>query len=321
MKITEAIQARRSVRTYNGEGLDDATATDIARFIGTLTPPFGADCRVELVRTAASAESMKLGTYGAVAGATDWLALITRGDGPRTREGAAYLFEQTLLHCTALGLGTCWIVGFFDRGGFRRGLALGAGERLVAVSPVGRAAAKPHLSLSTLFNGVKPTPRKPFGENFFDGAFGVPLTEAAADIYALPLEMVRRAPSAYNRQSWRVVFAAADADGGTGAWAGAADAADAGANANVATGVNADTNTASNVGSNANAGTGSGSGSGSGTLHLYKTPSKGYEDLDAGIALCHFAETCREHGIAGRLEVLSEHPVAPKATYVASWVA
>jgi len=277
MRITESIEARRSVRTYDGKGLDDATAAEIARYVGTLTPPFGAECRVELVRTAVSAEPMKLGTYGAVAGATEWLALITRGDTPRTREGAAYLFEQTLLHCTALGLGTCWIAGFFDRGGFRRGLALGAGERLVAVSPVGHAATKPHLSLSTIFNGTKPTPRKPFGENFSDGAFGRPLTEEAAGVYALPLEMVRRAPSAYNRQSWRVVL---DANRGT----------DTGANTPV--------------------------------LHFYETLSKGYESLDAGIALCHFAETCREQGIAGRLEILSEHPApAPKATYVASWVA
>ncbi len=46
----------------------------------------------------------------------------------------------------------------------------------------------------------------------------------------------------------------------------------------------------------------------------------GYESLDAGIALCHFSETCRELGIPDRWETLPDAPFAPKAAYVASWV-
>ncbi len=272
MKTTEAILARRSVRTYNGEAPDAATAGKIADYISTLTAPFGAECRIELVRTGLAAEPVKLGTYGAIRGASDYLALITRGDGPLTHEGAAYVFEQAVLYCTALGLGTCWLAGFFDRGGFKKSLSLTPGEKLRAVSPVGYAADKPHRSLSTLLNGGKPTPRKLFGETFFDGAFGVPLTETAAGVWVLPLEMVRRAPSANNKQSWRVVM-----QGGGEAGAGS-------------------------------------------VLHFYKVPSMGYESLDAGIALCHFVETCREKGLSGRLEILPDAPPAPKAAYVASWV-
>ena len=91
------------------------------------------------------------------------------------------------------------------------------------------------------------------------------MTEELAGIYARPLEMVRRAPSANNKQSWRVVL---DKD----------------------------------------------------ALHFYKVPSMGYESLDAGIALCHFAETCREEGIAGEYKVLSDVPDVPKATYLISWI-
>jgi nitroreductase len=275
LKITEAVMARRSVRTYNGKPLDEATARDITRFIAGLQAPFGAGCRIELVRTAAatataSARPVRLGTYGAIRGATDYLALIVRGDGPLAQEGAAYMFEQAVLHCTSLGLGTCWLAGFFDRGGFKKELSLGPGERLRSVSPVGYAAQKPHRSISTLAVGTKPTTRKPFGETFFDGVFGEPLTEEAAGVWALPLEMVRRAPSANNKQSWRVVLAPDKA-----------------------------------------------------ALHFYQTPSMGYERLDGGIALCHFAETCREEGISGRFETLPGAPAAPKgqkALYVMSWI-
>lgn len=254
------------MRTYTGEPLDEATAGKITGYIAALAPPFGAVCRVELVRAAASAEPVRLGTYGSIRGASDFLALVIRDEGSLAQEGAAYMFEQVVLYCTSLGLGTCWLAGFFDRGGFKKQLSLRPGERLRCVSPVGYAAEKPHRSLATLMNGVKPTPRKPFSETFFRGAFGAPLSEMEAGVYARPLEMVRRAPSANNKQSWRVVV---DGD----------------------------------------------------RLHFYKVSSMGYESLDMGIALCHFEQTCRELGIAGRYGVLPDAPQAPKAAYVISWLA
>jgi hypothetical protein len=58
-------------------------------------------------------------------------------------------------------------------------------------------------------------------------------------------------------------------------------------------------------------------------LHFYRTPSMGFENLDAGIALCHFAETCREEGISGRFEFLPDVPEVlrgQKAIYVISWI-
>ncbi len=265
MKITEIIERRRSVRTYTGETLDDATISKIRSYISGLSAPFGAECRVELVRTAASADPIRLGTYGAIRGAADYLALVLRNDSPLAQEGAAYLFERVVLYCTSLGLGTCWLAGFFDRGNFKKQLALRPGEKLRAVSPVGIAAEKPHRSLSTLLTGGKPTPRKPFSETFFDRRLGEPLTEAASGPYALPLEMVRRAPSANNKQSWRVVMD-------------------------------------------------------EGALHFYKTPSFGYESLDAGIALCHFEQTCIQEGIPGRYEIVNDAPKGEKATYVISWI-
>ena len=53
--------------------------------------------------------------------------------------------------------------------------------------------------------GIKADSRNPFETLFFDGAFDVPLTPEKAGALAHPLEMVRWAPSAVNRQPWRVV--------------------------------------------------------------------------------------------------------------------
>lgn len=206
MNLTESILQRRSIRTYTGEALDGAVVRKIRDYVTGLKPPFGAKCRIEVVQTAASDELVRLGTYGAIRGAQDFLALVVQNDSPLAQEGAAYIFEQAILYCTSLGLGTCWLAGFFDRGNFKKQLSLRPGEKLRCVSPVGYAADKPHRSISTLLNGGKPTPRKPFSETFFLGRFGEPLSEEAAGIYAQPLEMVRRAPSANNKQSWRVIF-------------------------------------------------------------------------------------------------------------------
>ena len=206
MNVTETILRRRSVRTFTGKPLDGETIQKIRNHIAGLQAPLGAVCRIELISTTALTEPVKLGTYGAIRGATDYLALIIRDDTSPAQEGAAYIFEQTVLYCTSLGLGTCWLAGFFDRGGFKKQLSLQPGEKLRSVSPVGYAAEVPHRSISTLMNGGKPTPRKPFPENFFLEEFGRPLSESAAGVYAQPLEMVRRAPSANNKQPWRVVM-------------------------------------------------------------------------------------------------------------------
>lgn len=54
---------------------------------------------------------------------------------------------------------------------------------------------------------IKADERLPFEELFFDGSFDVPLTKDIAGRLAEPLEMVRLAPSAVNKQPWRVVVA------------------------------------------------------------------------------------------------------------------
>lgn len=53
--------------------------------------------------------------------------------------------------------------------------------------------------------GMKSDSRLPFRELFFRDNFQNPLNENDAGIWQLPLEMVRLAPSATNKQPWRVV--------------------------------------------------------------------------------------------------------------------
>jgi hypothetical protein len=142
-----------------------------------------------------------------VKGACEYLALIYE-EAPFAETAAAYWFEQVVLFCTGLGLGTCWLGGSFSRSDFKKQINLKPDEKLKIVSPVGYASDKKRWFMEGLIvNADKHhTSRKPFGEIFFDKDFNHPLTEVQAGIYAKPLEMVRLAPSANNKQEWRAVL-------------------------------------------------------------------------------------------------------------------
>ena len=110
-----------------------------------------------------------------------------------------------MLQATARGLGTCWLGGFFNRGGFARVLGLRAEESLPAVIAVGRPAGREGLVDLAFHLATASRSRRPWSALFFDGRADRPLEPEAAGPWREPLEMVRLAPSANNRQPWRVV--------------------------------------------------------------------------------------------------------------------
>jgi len=120
-------------------------------------------------------------------------------------EDYGYVFERAVLSATALGLGTCWLGASFNRSGFAAKINLAEGEILPAVSPVGYVASRRTVVDAVTRFFARAKRRKPWKELFFDGDFGRPLTREAAGPYADVLEMVRLAPSASNRQPWRIV--------------------------------------------------------------------------------------------------------------------
>ncbi len=205
MNIIETIRKRRSVRTYTGEPLRDEHIAQIKQFIGQMKPPFNKKARVELICMDTAGEPIKLGTYGWVKGARDFLALIYE-DAPFADTAAAYMFEEVLLFCTSLDLGTCWLGGSFSRSDFKKQIILGPDEKLRIVSPVGYPSDRQHFIEKYIVRADKNhVSRKAFGELFFVGNFETPLTESAAEPFFTPLEMVRLAPSANNKQEWRVL--------------------------------------------------------------------------------------------------------------------
>lgn len=205
MSITELIKERKSVRSYTGKSLSTKHVDSINKYIGQLNPPFGAKVRILLINAKTGDQPVKLGTYGVISGATDFLLLIGE-KGLIPEASAGYMFEQVILYCTQLGLGTCWLGGTLKRDDFLKQIQLSDNEKLIIISPVGYKREKRTWVESIMRAGAGSDKRKPFGSLFFNGTFGTPLNEADAGNYKIPLEMVRLAPSGSNKQPWRVVM-------------------------------------------------------------------------------------------------------------------
>lgn len=146
----------------------------------------------------------RLGTYGMIRGARTFLAGAVRAS-DRALEDFGYLLELLILKATDLGLGTCWLGGTFDRSAFARAIGLRKDELLPAVTPVGLSAERRDLLEQVIRFGAGSARRRPWAVLFFDGRWSEPLGAAEAGPYAGPLEALRLAPSASNRQPWRIL--------------------------------------------------------------------------------------------------------------------
>jgi hypothetical protein len=204
--IAGLIRVRRSWRSYREELIPDDAKERIRTFIsGLQDPPFGSKVRFVIAESDTSKGKKPQGTYGVVKGASCFLVgILTPSE--MGFEDFGYLFEAVVLYITSQGLGTCWMGGTFNSSLFSGMARLREDEIIPVVSPLGIIADRRTLvdTAFVLFAGSKQ--RKLWTEIFFQNTFGNSLKTETAGSYAQALEMVRLAPSASNRQPWRVVM-------------------------------------------------------------------------------------------------------------------
>jgi hypothetical protein len=204
--VQNIIRKRFSVRTYSGESLAAEIREKILLYAGGLKGPFNVRTRFKLMDIAETKEitGLRLGTYGMISGARTFIAAAVEKK-EHAMEELGYVFEDMVLYITSLGLGTCWLAGTFNRSVFSKAFDIGQDEYLPIVSPVGAAGNNRSLVDFLLKPDRNAKARKLWHELFFRDSFKNPLGEAEAGAYSLPLEMVRLAPSASNRQPWRIL--------------------------------------------------------------------------------------------------------------------
>jgi len=202
--IEETVKTRYSVRTFQNQPLSSDTRAKLESYITTLSNPFAAGVTFRMLESKAAINEEKLGTYGMITGATDYFG-ATVSPGNLALEGLGYEFEKLVLYAASLGLGTCWLGGTFTRSEFAKAMNVKENDIFPAISPIGYPADKKSLKESLVRKFVKADKRKKWEDLFYNMNFASPLSPAEAGDYAFPLEMIRLAPSASNKQPWRIV--------------------------------------------------------------------------------------------------------------------
>ena len=205
--ITQIIEQRFSCRTYQKRPIDEAVKQNLGQALDlSAMGPLGTRTRFELI--AASEGDSKiligLGTYGFIKNAAGFVIGATQPHQPNQID-FGYLMETIVLQATDLGLGTCWLGGTFTKSKFAKKISLEKGEIIPCVTSVGYISDNPRKIDQTIRSTARSDKRFPWDKLFFENNFSTPLTEQTAGEFATPIKMVRKAPSASNKQPWRII--------------------------------------------------------------------------------------------------------------------
>lgn len=197
MKLSETIYGRKSVRSYDGNPISEQHRNNIEAYCKEITNPF--DIPVEFVLLNAKEHGL---SSPVLSGDTLYVAGKVRKV-PYAEVAFGYAFEKLVLHAWMLGVGTVWIGGTMKREVFEQAAGLKDGEMMPCISPLGYPARKRSIKESMMRKGVGADTRIPGEKLFFDGVWGQAYTpdEEMKEVF----EMVRWAPSAVNKQPWRII--------------------------------------------------------------------------------------------------------------------
>ena len=196
-KLLETVKGRKSVRTYDGQMLSEEHRRAVGEYIKDIPNPFGIPVEFKLL------EAKEYGLSSPVL-AGEELYVVGKVEKKAYADVAfGYSFEKLVLYAWTLGIGTVWIGGTMKRENFEEAAELKDGEMMPCISPLGYPAKKKSLKETMMRKGIGADSRIPEEKLFFDGEWGKSLT-ADEDMKEI-FEMVRWAPSAVNKQPWRII--------------------------------------------------------------------------------------------------------------------
>lgn len=195
-------KTRRSVRTFDGNYVKPELIDDLKNFSTNIVNPYGIDITIAFH----DAKEERLSSP-VLAGEKCYVTAKVK-KAPHAEEAYGYSFEAFLMHAHELGLGTVWIGGTMPREKFEAAANVQGDEIMPCVSPLGVTADKMSIKESLMRKGVKADTRLEFEKLFYENNINLPLsTDRAKEIGVLDaLEAVRLAPSAVNKQPWRIII-------------------------------------------------------------------------------------------------------------------
>ena len=205
--IEKVIRTRKSIRTYDGKAIEPETKQQIISYMQSCNEGIFGN-RVDFYWIDGSAgeyKDVKLGTYGIINGTKSFIIGKVK-EGERNMEDFGFCMEKVILYCTQLNIGTCWMGGTYKKTDFASAVGLQDDEIIPAITPVGYFGTKRRTIDKMIRSIAGSEQRKAFDEMFFSESFSQPLAEKQRSAYGYFLEMVRLAPSASNKQPWRIVL-------------------------------------------------------------------------------------------------------------------
>ena len=248
--ISERIRSRTSIRTFTEDPLSEEMQKQILELARSTSNPFGIEIRWELMN------AKEHGLSSPVLKNAEWYLIPLVPKMKWAEAALGYSLETVMLLLLDWDIGSVWLGGTMNRSRFEKELHLDEDHLMPCVTPVGFRSEKRSLKEMMMRKGVQADSRLPFEALFFTGKDVTPLKKEEAGLFAQALENVRLAPSAVNKQPWRLLLE-------------------------------------------------------NEKTHFYLKRESGLKEVgvldlqqvDLGIALCHFCETLREQGISTRVNI------------------
>lgn len=199
--MKKAIARRKSERSYTGKWLTKEDEKKLMDYIGeaeNLKGINGNKIKIHLVKAMGNA-SGRIGTYGVIKNAPGFVAAVC-SDNRQAMIDLGYVFEKLVLYLETIGVSTCWLGGTFKRNQIQ--VPLGEGEIIPIISPIGYSAERKTITDKIVRSFAKSDSRIDFDKLFFYRDYTQSISEGKIRD---ALECVRLAPSASNKQPWRVV--------------------------------------------------------------------------------------------------------------------
>lgn len=203
--MREAILKRVSTRTFNKQqlsGKDVKKINDILETSKSVKGPFDHTYKYKFrFNDSKSKEGKKIGTYGVLRNVPGFISGTCNNDFESLVD-YGFILERVVLKLTKEKFDTCWLGGTFKRKMYE--MKLDENEIIPAITPVGYRAQKRTIVDRLIRKVAESDNRKKYGSLFKDYNTLEPLKDTLDDPIIQCLELVRRGPSASNKQPWRV---------------------------------------------------------------------------------------------------------------------
>lgn len=202
-ELKQAIKMRTSVRTFDGNGLKPEHEKMLKEYLLTKENRigvFGSEINIQYL-TPTGEEFKSVGTYGVIKSAPAYLAISCK----KTMENmvdCGYIIENLVLFLASIGIGSCWLGGTFKRQQLSLKTELAEDEFIPILLPIGYENLKKSFTDKAIRTIARSHSREPFNTRFFMNTFEESITEKEL---LDQLEFVKMAPSASNKQPWRLL--------------------------------------------------------------------------------------------------------------------